>query len=437
MRILFTNHRLADYTGTELFIRELASTLQTRGHQVGVFSTVPGKVAEELRGAGVETVTDLSQLSFSPQLIHGQHHLETIAALTAHPDIPAIYFCHSSSAWQEIPPMHPRIARYIGVSRRRADWMRRKHKIPPHQLGFLPNFVDLARFRHVRRPPQRLRTALLYSSTLSDPQAMAEIQAACDRCDIRLDIGGHLHGKLLSSPETVLPEYDLVFASGRSAMEAIACGCALIPVAGTRCGSMIAPCNYEAVKSLNFSTYITYPDITRQLLVKRIHRYRADACAAVTDRLRAELSLTAVVCSYESLYHEVLSSFADSSIADTADSEPAALSRYLQFLCHQAGKRGSLADSASLDLVNARKRNEALENKVTEIKELWNVTKLKREAAVQKLHVAQAKLEQVEKQLLGGPLGRMRWKRLLEKFAMIERAAEHDFSGRRECPKKR
>jgi hypothetical protein len=200
---------------------------------------------------------------------------------------------------------------------------------------------------------------------------------------------------------------------------------------------MIAPCNYEVVKSLNFSTYITYPDITRQLLVKRIHRYRADASAAVTHRLRAELSLTAVVCSYESLYHEVLSSFADSAIASAADAEPAALSRYLQFLCHQAGKRGSLADSASLDLANARKRNEALENKVTEIKELWNITKRKREAAVQKLTIAQAKLEQVEKQLLGGPLGRRQWKRLLEKFAIIERAAEHDFSGRRVCPKKR
>jgi hypothetical protein len=107
MRILFTNHRLADYTGTELFIRELASTLQTRGHQVGVFSTVLGKVAEELRGAGVETVCDFKHLSFDPQIIHGQHHLETIAALSAHPGIPAIYFCHSSSAWQEIPPMHP------------------------------------------------------------------------------------------------------------------------------------------------------------------------------------------------------------------------------------------------------------------------------------------------------------------------------------------
>jgi hypothetical protein len=315
--------------------------------------------------------------------------------------------------------------------------MRRKHKIPRHQLGFLPNFVDLARFNHVRQPPETLRTALLYSSTLSEPRAMAEIQGACDKCDIRLDLGGHLHGKLLSSPETVLPGYDLVFASGRSAMEAIACGCAVIPVAGTRCGSMIAPHNYESVKSLNFSTYITYPDIDRQILAKRIHRYRADACATVTQRLRAELSLDAAACSYESLYHEVLSGVAESTIASAADSEPAALSRYLQFLCHQAGKKGSLAEGASLDLVNARKRNEALENKVTEIKDLWNITKRKREAAIQKLAVAQAKLEQVEKQLLGGPLGRRQWKRLLEKFAIIEQTSEDGVLGQRECLKKR
>ena len=53
-----------------------------------------------------------------------------------------------------------------------------------------------------------------------------EVQRACAARGITLDTLGHFLGDKHAAPEAILPQYDLVFAKGRSALEAAAVGAA-------------------------------------------------------------------------------------------------------------------------------------------------------------------------------------------------------------------
>ena len=82
LRILITNHFLRARTGSELYVCELATSLLRLGHTPIVFSPQLGPTARELRSATVPVVDNLEAISTAPDLIHGQHHVETMTALT-------------------------------------------------------------------------------------------------------------------------------------------------------------------------------------------------------------------------------------------------------------------------------------------------------------------------------------------------------------------
>ncbi|MEM8953091.1 MAG: glycosyltransferase family 4 protein, partial [Verrucomicrobiota bacterium] len=184
MRLLFTNHQLTHYTGTELFVRELTTALKKRDHQVAVFSTRLGKVAEEIRAAGIPVVDDPADIPFTPDLIHGQHHFETLAALLAFPLCPALFHCHSSGRWQETPLIHPRIIRYAVITPRYMPWFKEEFNIPADKIDVVFNTVDLTRFQTVRTPSTTPEKALLFTSTISDGTVLDTLKAACKQCDL-------------------------------------------------------------------------------------------------------------------------------------------------------------------------------------------------------------------------------------------------------------
>ena len=105
MRVLITNHALAYRAGSELYVRDVAKELLRRGHTPIAYSTKLGDVALELRTATVPVVDDLAFVSVPPDIIHGQHHIETMSALLHFNDVPGIYFCHGWFAWEESPPV--------------------------------------------------------------------------------------------------------------------------------------------------------------------------------------------------------------------------------------------------------------------------------------------------------------------------------------------
>ncbi|MBA2658901.1 MAG: hypothetical protein H0U72_04975 [Nitrosospira sp.] len=91
MKILITNNTLADLAGSEWVVVELARALASRGHQVAACSSQIGEAGSILKGMSIPAIRDPFDSPFKPDVIHGQHHLDTMRALCAFLGVPAIY----------------------------------------------------------------------------------------------------------------------------------------------------------------------------------------------------------------------------------------------------------------------------------------------------------------------------------------------------------
>src|SRR5438270_67145 len=94
LRVLLTNCRVCGASGTEMYLYDVALRLLSRGHRPLIYSPILGPLAQRLSAATVSVVSDLALIRHEPDIIHGQHSLETLLALLHFPSAPAIYVCH-------------------------------------------------------------------------------------------------------------------------------------------------------------------------------------------------------------------------------------------------------------------------------------------------------------------------------------------------------
>ncbi len=132
-----------------MFVRDLARALQARGHVVFAYSSDLGEGERLLESDVLGVSTDLEKLPFQPDIIHAQHHLDAMTALTALPGVPALYHCHGA-VWREAVPKHPRIYHYLAMSRTLAERIMVESNIAADDITLWWNTVDTARFRTVR-----------------------------------------------------------------------------------------------------------------------------------------------------------------------------------------------------------------------------------------------------------------------------------------------
>ena len=319
IRILLTNNTLDTRAGSELYVRDMATALLRAGHAPVAYSPVLGTVAEDLRAATVPVVDDLRFLTVAPDVIHGQHHMETMTALLHFPGVPAISFCHGWIPWEESPPIHPRIRRYVAVDRTCLDRLTLECGIPTSRTELLLNFVDLERFQPRPPLPPRPLRALFFSNSDSHLRVVTE---ACARCGIALYVAGLGVGKASAAPEILLPAYDLVFAKARSALEAMAVGAAVVLCDTAGSGPLVSFSNFETLRELNFGIRTLSAPLDPETLVAQIERYDSADAAVVSSRVRATASLRDTVTRLIALYERVIAQRAEPT--DDAAEGPAA-----------------------------------------------------------------------------------------------------------------
>ena len=330
MRILFTNNALAARAGTELYVRDVALELQRRGHDVVVYTTQSGSVAEELIEATIPVTDDLRSISVVPDVIHGHHHLDTMTALLHFPTAPALYVCHGKP-WQEVPVRFPRIRRYIAVSQAGRERMVFEHGIPEERIRFLFNFVDLARFQPRDAIPARPRRAVVFNSS-TGPKEGALIYSACERRGMALDVVGKLMDKVWDDPAAQLAAYDLAFAVGRSALEAMAVGLAVVLFDGRRLGPLVTATNVDALRRHNFCGRALQHPFTEERLLGELALYDAGDVRAVSRRIRECAGLAGAVDQLEVLYDEVVEEHKRDGGASDQVQEGLALRDYMFWL---------------------------------------------------------------------------------------------------------
>jgi hypothetical protein len=330
LRVLITNNTLANRAGTELYVRDLATALLDRGHTPIAFSTVLGDVARELRASTIPVIDSLDALVTPPDIIHGHHHVETMMALLHFANTPAIYFCHGWLPWQEAPPRFPRILRYVAVDHTCRDRLTFESGIPENRIRVLFNFVDLERFAPRSPLPARPRRALIFSNSPSDQAQKKAVREACQRAGIALDVIGSSSGKVSSNPGKVLGNYDIVFAKGRSALEGLAVGTAVVLCDAAGVGPMVTTHELDKLRPLNFGIRTLRQSLSVNALERQIARYDADDAAEVSKRIRAIAGRDLVIDDLLALYQEVMEEFQETQFDPMADERAAA--DYLRWL---------------------------------------------------------------------------------------------------------
>jgi hypothetical protein len=331
LTVLITNNTLANRAGSELYVRDIATALLKRGHTPIAFSTVLGDVARELREATIPVIDSLDALTTPPDIIHGQHHVETMMALLHFPTTPAIFFCHGWIPWEEAPPRFPRIVRYVAVDYTCRDRLVLENGIPEERVKVLLNFVDLERFKPRAPLPSRPERALIFSNNANEQTHVRAVRDACERAGIALDVMGLSSGNASTEPENVIGNYDIVFAKARSALEAMAVGAAVVLCDASGLGPMVTTRELDRLRPLNFGIRTLGESISEDAVAREIGKYDATDAALVSQRIRATAGRDAVIDELLSLYEKVIAEHAAGSRSDwTAESHAAA--EYLRWL---------------------------------------------------------------------------------------------------------
>ncbi len=306
MRILITNNTLANRAGTELYVRDLAIGLLKRGHEPIAYSTRLGEVARDIRTAGACVIDDLNAIAEPPEIIHGHHHLDTMTALLRFPTTPAIFVCHGSTPWEEAAPLFPRILRYVAVDHACRDRLLLEHTIRPERVQVILNFVDLERFRPRTELPARPRRALIFSNLADEDTHLPAVRTACKRAGILFDVVGLSAGKVCDEPESILGNYDVVFAKGRAALEGLAVGAAVVLCDAAGAGPMVTTKNVEWLRPLNFGLRALKQAPGPEMIGRALDQYDPIDAAKVCSFIRGTAGRNEAVENFLALYREVI-----------------------------------------------------------------------------------------------------------------------------------
>ena len=304
-------------------MRDLAERLLARGDTPLVYTPEPGEIAQELRRSGVEVAVDPRKLSAKPDLIHGHHEIPAMKALLYFRGVPGLFVCHDRRHHSDIPPAFPRICRYVAV-----DYYCRErlieHGIAEERIRIVPNGVDLARFRPRDPLPERPRRALVFSNNASERAYLSVVREACARAGLSLDVIGAAAGTPCERPETVLGQYDIVFAKGRSAVEAAAVGTAVVLLYAHDAGPLVTSGNLDGLRRLDGRTkHLWQRPLDSEVIAGEIARYDARDAAEVSRRVRRWADLDGVVRQLVMIYHEVLTEHARADGCDVEETAAA------------------------------------------------------------------------------------------------------------------
>jgi hypothetical protein len=340
MRVLIAGHSLGVTGGVQRYEYELASWLLSRGHSPVVFATELGDAARRFDALTIPVVDDLRTITAPVDIIHGDSAVETMAALLHFPGTPAIFVCHGWEDSAHTAPRFPRILRYIAVDDTCADRLLTRDGIACERVSVLLNGVDVDAFRQRDPLPPKPRRAVVFGNLAHELTSLPAIREACRRADIDLDVVGGATGTAEMHPESLLGGYDLAFAKAKCAMEAMACGLAVILCSEAGVGGMVRSDAFDRLRRLNFGIRTLQKPLSAETILAELALYDAEDARAVSDRIRQTASSGDLNAALFSVYESVIAEHATSPAAPDAVAESRAAAVFLQELAVRDRHRG-------------------------------------------------------------------------------------------------
>ncbi len=302
LRLLFTNNTLGRPAGTELSLHDACLAMKARGHEVAAFSTQLGEIADRLRNAGVIVLDKLKDAPWEPEVIHGQHEWETTLAAMHWPTVPVVSFCRGPYLWQEAPCRAPNVVRYVAVDEACLDRLVKLEGIPNEKVELVLNGIELQRFQARAALPDRPLKALIFSNYASEENFIPVVRSACNTQGISLSVIGAGSGNTVSNPEKALGEYDMVFAKGKAALEALAVGCSVIVADTAGLGPLVTMQNFNSLRRLSFGNPCMTKAFSVENVIEAIRQYSASDSNNISKVVRETCGLEHTVEQLEKVY---------------------------------------------------------------------------------------------------------------------------------------
>ena len=326
LRVLITNIRLDGRSGTEIVTRNLAFGLQAAGHLPMVYSPHLGSIAEALRSHGIPVLSRIDQIKTDPDIIHGHHVIQTGVAATRFPHVPGIFVCHDFTAWHDEPPKLDNLLHFVAVGDATRDRLTVECGIDASRLSLVENATDMQLYLPGSPAPSRPRNALVM---LKGAAQLAPIEAACKARGIQLDVAGAATGRTHEHPEQLFPGYDLVFASGLTAIEAMACLRPVVLCDHRGLGGFVNTVRYPEWRAQNFGLRALSHPLTEEALLAEIDRFSAAEATKVGQQVRQDCSLEPWVNRYLGLYQMCIERFRERKPAH----DSAAIATHMEKWC--------------------------------------------------------------------------------------------------------
>ena len=308
MRILFTQYGLRHRGGSELFTVEVAGELARRGHEIAIYTGESGAMSTMLEERGIMILNDPAKCPWKPDIIHGQHYEHALRAILAFPATPAILYLHGFMPALEKPFRHPRILRYLTIAESISRHWSSSYEMPADRFVTIPNHIDLDRFHQKSGLPPRPAKALIYAHARFPQEQLKILQNVCVKRGLELELAGLCNGPqgMLRRPEDHLPKYDLVFAVGRSALEASACGCGVIPVYQDMAEEILLPQTFERLRSQNLAPrLLSHQKLSEEWIDVQLNRWNSSLIIEASDMVRKSAGLGRTVSLLEKTYNAV------------------------------------------------------------------------------------------------------------------------------------
>lgn len=357
MKILMINHTLDYYAGSETFTYTLAVELQREGHEIICFSPKLGPLAERIRKKGIEVTDDLSTIDTDIDVIHAHHRHETLIAYTRFADKPIILVCHGILPWQEQPPMSRlNIYRYVAVSEEVRNHLIHNHHIDPNEIEIIRNSIDLTRF-YCKQPIHSVpKSAIIVSNYMTEQQRLL-IRKVCERLNIRVNLVGFID-KSVWDIEEHINQADIVFALGRSALEAMACRRVVIVYDYNGADGIVTPENYYLLRKKNFSGRTNNFQYNEEKLLREIEKYSQTIPDEIFKFIEKEHNIRNIAKQFIDLYIRAINYYAKNKIRP----QQIYLNQYLAL-------REILSSTDTRAILNLKETSSSLENQVKNYQE--------------------------------------------------------------------
>jgi glycosyltransferase involved in cell wall biosynthesis len=146
LKILIGCLSFSEFTGSEIYVYELAKFLVKEGHEVHIISRFGKKMKDKIKDFDVKLHDLHNPPNINFDIIHSNHTPITIHLLKIYTNIPFVMGIHSEIVDLESPVLNSRIEKYIAIRPGIKQHLMDKFYIPEEKISVIYNPFDMDRF---------------------------------------------------------------------------------------------------------------------------------------------------------------------------------------------------------------------------------------------------------------------------------------------------